>query len=136
MHFKLLKPKKVRIQTIPQGTQDASSAWAKASFNLCKQLAIRFQVLDPMTPDPPMPDETAETTDNNESNDADGEDFVEFGRLDDEEEPEDDLDDVVPVTVNENGIPSYYDPEKLTLLDRHQVAWWDETYHQCSLQSK
>ena len=59
-------------------------------------------------------------------------------RLGDEEEPKDDLNTVVSVTVNEKGIPSYFDPDKLTLLDRHQVFWWDETHHQffCNQSSK
>ena len=26
-----------------------------------------------------------------------------------------------------NGVPDEYDPQKLTLLSRHQVAFWDET---------
>ena len=38
------------------GTKDATSAWARASFNLFKQLAICFGKLDShKTPDPPMP---------------------------------------------------------------------------------
>ena len=49
-----LKPKEIRVRTIPQGNQCAHSTWAKASFALCKQLAIRFGVLDPLKPDPPM----------------------------------------------------------------------------------
>ena len=51
----LLRPKLVRIKTIPQGNQCAHSTWDKASFNFCKQLAIRFGKLDPNEPDPPMP---------------------------------------------------------------------------------
>ena len=51
----LLRPKMVRIKTIPQGNQCAHSTWVKASFNFCKQLAILFGKLDPNEPDPPMP---------------------------------------------------------------------------------
>ena len=39
------------------GTNGAHSPWATASFNIAKQLAICFGVLDPLvTLDPPMPD--------------------------------------------------------------------------------
>ena len=47
------------------GTNDAHSAWAKTPFNIFKQLAICFGVLDPrITPDPQMPPplDTPDTT--------------------------------------------------------------------------
>ena len=34
------------------------------------------------------------------------------------------------------ALPPYFDPQKLESLSRYQVAWWDETHHQCCLRSK
>ena len=51
-----LKPEVIPIRKVAQGTNDAYSPWCRASFNICKQLAIRFDVLDPnVTDDPAMP---------------------------------------------------------------------------------
>ena len=52
-----LCPAVIPIRKVAMGTNDAHSAWAVASFNIFKQLAICFGKLDPnTTPDPPMPD--------------------------------------------------------------------------------
>ena len=51
-----LAPVKITVKKRPQGTNDPHTAWAKASFNFAKQMAIRYGKLDPRTtPDPPMP---------------------------------------------------------------------------------
>ena len=51
-----LNPVVIEIRKVPMGTNDAHSPWAKASFNMYKQLAICFDQLDPsITCDPPMP---------------------------------------------------------------------------------
>ena len=50
-----LKPKNVHIKKNPQGNQCAHSTLAKESFNMCKQLAIRYGTLYPKQDDPPMP---------------------------------------------------------------------------------
>ena len=51
-----LEPETILIRKVAMGTNDAHSPWALASFNLFKQLAVSFGVLDPrVTPDPPMP---------------------------------------------------------------------------------
>ena len=55
--YNRLLPEIIPIRKVAMGTNDAHSAWAQASFNLFKQLAICFGKLDPrVTPDPPMPD--------------------------------------------------------------------------------
>ena len=52
-----LGPAIIQIRKVAMGTNDAHSAWAKASFNISKQLAICFGVLNPhIILDPPMPD--------------------------------------------------------------------------------
>ena len=52
-----LCPEIIPIRKVAMGTNDAHSSWAKASFNISKQLAICFGVLDPLVIlDPPMPD--------------------------------------------------------------------------------
>ena len=86
-------------------------AWAKASFNFCKQLAIRFGVLDPRAADPPMPP------------------------------PLEPRHDYVPLPIPlpihpHDPIPDEFNPENLGSLCKEQVAWWDETHHQCSLRSR
>jgi len=52
-----LCPEIIPIRKVAMGTNDAHSSWAKASFNISKQLAICFGILDPLVIlDPPMPD--------------------------------------------------------------------------------
>ena len=54
--YRRLQPERIYFKRVSQGNYDAHSAWAKASFNLNKQLAICFGVLNPLlTKDPPMP---------------------------------------------------------------------------------
>jgi hypothetical protein len=33
----------------------------------------------------------------------------------------------------DGNLPEYYDPKKLTLLEKEQVTWFDETHQQCQL---
>ena len=94
-----LNPVSINIKKVPQGSNNAHSKWAKASFNWAKQLAIRFRVLDPrITLDPPMPPNP------------------------------DDPNFVSPREIIQDPVPPWFDPEKLELYDRHQVAFWDEIH--------
>ena len=53
----ILEPEVIPIRKVAQGTNDAYSPWCRTSFNSCKQLAIRFGVLDlNVTDDLPMSD--------------------------------------------------------------------------------
>ena len=88
-----LSPVSINIKKVPQGSNNAHSKWAKASFNWAKQLAICFGVLDPRTTlDPPMP-------------------------------PNPDDPNFVPLReIIQDPVPPWFDPEQLELYDRHQVA--------------
>ena len=110
-----LKPVKIKVKKRPQGTKDPHTAWAKASFNFAKQLAIRYGKLDPrVTADPPMPP-----------------------RVGNEEETENDQQQQTSNRVfGPEPLPDYFDPEKLEPLDRCQVAYWDETHRVCDLKSQ
>ena len=32
-----------------------------------------------------------------------------------------------------DDIPSCFDPEKLTMIDRKKVGWWDKTHRKCKI---
>ena len=46
----------IPIRKVVMGTNNTHSPWAITLFNIVKQLAIYFRILDPSSaPDPPMP---------------------------------------------------------------------------------
>ena len=105
-----LNPVKLKIAKKPQGSNDANSNWAKASFNWSKQLAICFDVLNPLkTLDPPLPPLL----------------------------PQSDASTTAPILLpsTADDLPPQFDRRKLCTYVRHQVAYWDEMHPDCDLRN-
>ena len=126
-----LKPVKIKVKKRPQGTNDPYSEWSKASFNIAKQLAIRYGKLDPRCePDPPMP--PREEKNNDDYTDP---------QFDSCENPTATTAASTASSTTESDfigpkpLPPYFDPNQLEPLHRCQVAYWDETHRVCDLKS-
>ena len=121
--YNRLLPEVIPIRKVAMGTNDAHSAWAKASFNIFKQLAIAFGKLNPrVTPDPPMPDpppprEGAETVEIPEPREA---------------EPE-----LTTTGLHTRPLPlePFFDDTKLRRFEKDQVGWWDESHRKACLKT-
>mgnify|MGYP003335063525 CR=1 FL=1 len=109
----------------PQGTNDPHSEWAKASFNIAKQLAIRYGKLDPRRdPDPPMPPREENNEDNAEPQFTSSENPAASTAA-----------STTKSVFGPEPLPPFFDPAQLEPLHQCQVAYWDETHRVCDLKS-
>ena len=145
-----LNPVTIKIRKVHMGTNDAHSPWAKASFNIYKQLAIAFDQLDPrVTVDPPMPPPLApiavaaptlppaatELEDAN-GNQEDTTHPLRDVRANPDRPAHETVGEYILLLTNETTeLEDMFDPEKLRHYHVDQVAWWDESHRKCCLKT-
>ena len=108
--LKRLPSRTMKITKISQGSTNKNSDWAKAGFNLMKQLLVRFQAISPPFNDPPLPSLSVETNVAGNGSSA-----------------------TPDVSEDVTDDPKHFDIGSLGKLTINQLVWFDETHRICEI---